>query len=91
MKIVLGKKYKDKVSGFTGIAISCSTFLNGCSRIGIQSPIDEKGKLPDEKWFDDMQLELVDEGIVDSVPKVVEKARTGGPGSGTSMPDGMRR
>jgi hypothetical protein len=82
-KMKLGQRIKDKVSGFTGIAVSRTEFLNGCVRISIQPPLDKEGKLPDEKWFDIQQLEIIDEGIS------VASKDTGGPGS-TKIPQGLR-
>lgn len=72
--IELGKLVKDKVSGFQGIAICRSVFLNGCIRISVQPPLDKDGKFVDERWFDEAQIELVGDGVS------VEKTQsTGGP------------
>ena len=59
--ITLGQKVKDLVSGFTGVAYGRSTFLNGCNRIGVQPQIREDGTLPQDQWFDEPQLVVVDE------------------------------
>ncbi len=81
---VLGRKVRDQVSGFQGVATSWTIFLNGCVRVSIQPPVDKEGKLPDEKWFDAHQLDLIDE------PAVAEpKAATGGPTSST-VPQGLK-
>jgi len=73
--INLGDKVRDKVTGFTGIAVVRSTYLNGCDRICIQPEVKKDGIMPDEKYFDEPQLEVVGK------PKVKQKSKrtTGGP------------
>lgn len=73
MSIVLGSKVKDKVSGYSGIAIARHEFLNGCVRYSVQDKINKDGKLPEEKWFDEGQLEVVGKGVA------IEPKKTGGP------------
>lgn len=35
-EITLGCKAKDKITGFTGIVIAMTSWLNGCQRVTIQ-------------------------------------------------------
>ena len=70
----LGDKVKDTVSGFIGIAMSCTTYLNGCDRIAVQPSIDKSGKLPDYQTFDEPQLKVVGKKKVPQGSKF-----TGGP------------
>lgn len=65
--IKLGERYKDKITGFEGIATARSEFLNGCKRTLLEATISKEGKLTEE-WFDDQRL------TDDS------EAKTGGPG-----------
>jgi hypothetical protein len=85
MEIALGSKVKDKVTGYTGIATARHEFLNGCVRYSVQGPMEKDGKLPDEKWFDIGQIDIVGPGVA---KKMVAK-KTGGPVSSTP-PKGMR-
>lgn len=71
---LLGKKVKDRVSGFTGIAVSEHRYINGCMRITIQPEVDKDGKLPETATFDEPQLE-----IVISKKKIKGENTTGGP------------
>lgn len=75
MKIVLGDEVLDKVSKFKGIAVSRHSYLQGCDRISVQPPVNEKGELPDTATFDEPQL------AVDTKQKVsqVINALVGGP------------
>lgn len=72
-EIKLGARYKDKVSGFIGVAIGATTWLNGCQTIGLRPPIDKDGKLQEAIWIDAPQIEYV-EDVVAPGPQT-----TGGP------------
>jgi hypothetical protein len=69
---MLGKKVKDKITGFEGIATSKHIYLTGCSQYGIQQPLDKDGKVPDKKYFDEGRLEVTGEGIKAEDVKVKE-------------------
>jgi hypothetical protein len=71
-KIVLGNKVKDKVTGFTGIAICKCLYLNGCIQFHVSPKVDRKGDLRCDEWFDEQQLVYVAKGLV------VEPKPTGG-------------
>ncbi len=87
MTIQLGDRVKDPVSGFQGIAISSHTYMHGCTRISVQPPIGEDGKLPDAHAFDEPALVIVEAQAV-SVSPVASGQRTGGP---DKYPDTPRR
>lgn len=71
---LLGKEVKDKVSGFKGIVVCITTWLNGCVRVNIQPKIDKAGKYPENQCFDIEQVEEVGLGITKK-----RKEPTGGP------------
>ena len=66
--IKLGQKVKDKVTGFTGIAVAKCKFLNGCVQFHISPPVDKDGNERKDQWIDAAQLEIIDNGIL-SEPK----------------------
>jgi len=72
--VTLGKKYKDRVSGFKGIATARHEYLNGCIRISLTSTELKDGAPIDPQSFDIEQLDESGAGI-----GVVKRA-TGGPG-----------
>jgi len=76
MEIKLGQKVEDRVTGFTGIAVSRTEFLQGCCRIEVQPTIDKEGKIPDLGCFDEPQLKVVGNGLLVEEPK---EKKTGGP------------
>lgn len=56
--VKLGDEVVDTVSGFSGIAVSKTDYLNGCSRISVQPAVGKDGKLPDYATFDAPQLKV---------------------------------
>lgn len=86
MRFKLGVKLKDKVSKAEGICVSRTEFLNGCIRYTIQPPVNKKDKtLPNELWFDESQLEEINEGV----SKEIVQRNTGGPTT-QSPPKGLK-
>ncbi len=62
----LGKKAKDKITGFEGIITSKHIYLTGCNQYGIQPPVDSNGKIPTVGYFDEGRIEIIGEGIAPS-------------------------
>ena len=81
----LGDLVKDKVTGFKGIVICQSMWLNGCARLMVQPTTLKDGKPIEPQTFDDLQLEVLSRAAVpstnrDDPPAVTEPRRkTGGP------------
>lgn len=73
-EVVLGQKYRDRITGFTGVATSRHEYLNGCVRIALTSAELHEGKPVDAVTFDIEDLVFVDEGVT------TNKKPTGGPG-----------
>lgn len=70
----LGQTVEDTVSGFKGVVIARTEWLNGCTRICVQPKVNEKGELPDAKDFDEPQLRAL------AVPAILRgPVDTGGP------------
>ena len=74
--IKLGDKVRDKVSGFTGIAVARHIYLEGCTRISIQPEIDKDGKLPESMSFDEPLIEIIEP---QKIIKREQSEYTGGP------------
>lgn len=63
-KYRLGDKVKDTITGFEGIAVAITFWLNGCTRISVQKEkLDEKGLPANIQCFDEPQLVLINEKI----------------------------
>jgi len=57
--IELGTKVKDSVSGFIGVVISATTYLNGCRWLCVQPPVKKNGEFLEPVYFDEAQLQPV--------------------------------
>lgn len=74
-EIVLGNRYRDRVTLVEGVAIGMTRWFTGCSTVGLAQPVQPDGKVPDVCWFDYSRLDEADSPAV-----VVEKTpKTGGP------------
>lgn len=56
-----GTKVKSNISGFVGMVTSRADHLNGCNRYYVNPPVDKDMKLPDGYWFDEAELEVIEE------------------------------
>lgn len=56
---LLGRRGKDKVTGFEGIIASACFDLYGCVQVVLTPPKADDGKLPDGHWFDVARIELL--------------------------------
>jgi hypothetical protein len=68
-----GDRAKDQISGFTGVIVAITEWLNGCRRITIQPSELFEGKPVDSSTFDAEQIELVERMTIP------DKKPTGGP------------
>ena len=59
----LGKKAKDKITGFEGIITERIEHLYGCNTYGLTPQFLKDGKKLDNVWFDEGKLSLTGEGI----------------------------
>lgn len=69
-KIKLGKRYRDTITGFEGVAVGRHEYLHGCTRITLQAMLGDDLK---EYTFDAPALEDVATG------SGITSSRTGGP------------
>ena len=72
-KYDLGSVVKDKITGFEGVIIYRTQWLNNCNVYGIK-PTKLKDGIPiDAHQFDEPQIKLIE------VEKIKESRKTGGP------------
>ena len=67
--VKLSDKVKDTITGFEGIVVARTEWLNGCVRCCIQSQELKDGKILDTVTIDEGQLEIVESGNRESVEK----------------------
>lgn len=65
---LMGRKAKDKITGFSGIITSTSFDLYGCAQLALMPSTDKDGKLGEGHWFDTNRIELIGEDRVMPVP-----------------------
>lgn len=93
--IKLGDKVRDNVSGFEGITVGRTLFLNGCIQYVIAGKVGKEGKFPIEgdPNIDETNLTVIKKHVVKSCeyPEKIEikkvNKRTGGP---TTFSKGMK-
>ena len=78
VNVNLGDKARDTVSGFSGVCVARTEWLNGCWRMTLQPQgLDKDGKPQEAQTFDDFQLE-----VTDPKHKPIGSKETGGPRDG---------
>jgi hypothetical protein len=65
---ILGKRVRDRVSGFKGLAVSVAFDLYGCVQVTINPGIGKDGKPGEQFWFDHNRLEVTDHKRVMPLP-----------------------
>ena len=73
--IELGKKGRDKITGFEGVITGRAQYLTGCDQY-VLAPQAKDGSLPNSQWFDEGRIEVIGEGIT---PAAVAGPAPGGP------------
>ena len=58
-KIQLGDKVKCKHSGFTGIAVARSEFINGCIQIEVLPKVKKGNEMVEAQGIDELSLEVI--------------------------------
>lgn len=71
--IKLGDEVRDTISGFQGIVVCISNWLNGCQRITVQPQALHEGKSIGSETIDAEQVEVISE------TPPVKASKTGGP------------
>lgn len=73
--IELGKKARDKITGFEGVITGRAQYLTGCDQYVLAPPAKD-GVASRGEWFDEGRLEVTGEGVD---PKDVAGPAPGGP------------
>lgn len=77
MEIKLGQEVQDRVTGYKGIAIARSHYLQGCDRILVQPKMAKDGTIPEATGFDEPDLNVISDGVF-PIPEPKPK-KNGGP------------
>ena len=60
MKVTIGQRYCDRITGFIGVATARCEYLSGMPRVQLESDQLSEGK-PVECWFDEERVYQVGE------------------------------
>ena len=82
--IKLGDLAKDTITGYKGVVIACTEWINGCVRLTLQAQEMKDGKPVDSCTFDVEQIALVKAGVAGV------KDPSGGPCPDPGSPPGGR-
>lgn len=55
--ITLGQKYKDKITGFEGVATGYVQYISGCNQALLAPQVGIDGAVRDSHWFDVQRIE----------------------------------
>jgi hypothetical protein len=58
----IGITYRDKITGFTGLATGYVQYISGCNQLLLAPPVGPDGTMRDSAWFDQQRLEVVKGG-----------------------------
>jgi heat shock protein HspQ len=77
IKIKLGDKVRDKVSGYEGIAVARTEFINGCTQYTVQRKLKGTQELNPmgEPSIDEMCLEVIQKRVIVSKEYELEKIK----------------
>ena len=55
----IGKKAKDKITGFEGTVIGRSEYITGCDQFLVTPKVKADGEKKNGCWFDEQRLEII--------------------------------
>lgn len=64
MNIQLGREYRDKITGLTGICTGKVEYISGCAQALIQPQVAKDGAWRDSTWLDQQRLMETDNKTV---------------------------
>ena len=63
MKLEMGRKAKDKITGFTGYLTGRAEYITGCNQWCLNPQVKDDGTKLDAIWLDEGRIEPLDEII----------------------------
>lgn len=64
MKLSIGSKVRDKITGFEGVVTGKASYITGCDQYLVQPPVKADGDFVEGKWCDDGRLTVIEENAV---------------------------
>lgn len=63
--IKLGHKYKDRITGFQGVATGHVYYISGCNQTLLAPEVGADGAMKDSHWFDDQRMLPLDGDFIE--------------------------
>lgn len=60
----MGRKGRDRITGFEGVVTGHCEYLTGCHQTLLIPPVDDKGAARDGQWFDDQRIEILADAAI---------------------------
>ena len=62
---VLGRKVKDKITGFTGIVVARVEYLSGCTQLCVKPRVKpDDNIIPDGHYIDESRLDIIGDEVI---------------------------
>ena len=74
MRVVIGDRVKDIMTGFEGIAYGRWECLTGCVSFDVHPRVNAEGEIPSSQWIDESRLEVIEKGAVSLIVNEKEPA-----------------
>ena len=58
----IGKPGQDNITGYRGVIVGVTYWMNGCVRVGLQGKLDKDGMVQFPQWFDEQQIVVKEKG-----------------------------
>jgi hypothetical protein len=79
MKVELGSKVRDMITGLEGVVMARTEYLTGCAHIAIMpQKLTDKGEIPEYQWIDETRAEILSDNAV-KLKEPAKKDSLGGP------------
>lgn len=75
MHTAIGRKAKDKISGFAGVITGYAEYISGCAQFLIAPEVGKDGALRDGAWLDAQRVEIDQR----AKPVALDNTKTPGP------------
>lgn len=53
------KTYRDKITGFQGVATGYVNYISGCNQVLLAPHVSDDGSMRDSYWFDVQRVEVI--------------------------------
>ena len=64
MRVELGSKVRDKITGIEGIVFARTEYLTGCIHVAVQpQKLTSEGKIIDPEWVDETRVDVIGDGV----------------------------